>query len=248
MTTDLGDSTERVEDVGEAVRDALERRLHEVERRGRERDARDQAATARVPAEAPLAAEERQERQAVRCRLAIGEACGVDVAQGAAEPGEEVAAGAQRAALAEAAIIEAVEEEPRLRLRPLRLVHDPQRARRSDHQRGAAAADASRADVRARAVASCGNDVRDRVVADRRQRRDVEAEQVESLLVPGEPVRVEEAGAGRGGDRRCELPREPQQQVVAERDVPGRAHALLAETRDLRRPVRRMLEAPVRRW
>ena len=68
------------------------------------------------------------------------------------EPGVEVAAVGERAALDDAALVEPVHEEPRPRLRPLRLVEDAQRARGADHERRARRAGAAGAEIRAGAV------------------------------------------------------------------------------------------------
>ena len=69
----LLDLRHQVEHLGEPERDALERRLAEVERGRVERQAADRPGCVRVPARAALAAEQRQEREAVRVGIAAGE-------------------------------------------------------------------------------------------------------------------------------------------------------------------------------
>ena len=163
--------------------------------------------------------------------------------QGLQEPGVQVAAIGERAALAEAPAVEAVQEEPRTRNGRVGLVHDAQRGRGPDHQRGSSARGAPRADVRARAVAERGADAGDRLVGDRRQLRSVDPDRRKRLVVPVEPVRIEEAGAARRRDARPHLTREPKQQVVAEREIASRPQALFPEAADLRRPVGGVREA-----
>src|SRR6476661_1511308 len=63
---------DRLEHVGEAVADTLERGLRNVERRRRERQAVDRATAIRIPPERPLAPEKGQERQSVRRGRPVG--------------------------------------------------------------------------------------------------------------------------------------------------------------------------------
>ena len=104
VTTTSSTSAERLEDVGEAVADALERRLGDVAGGRREREARDDRPrrSASQPSERSPP-KKRKEAEPVRRGRALGERRRVDLAQRLREPGVEVAAVGERAALAEAA-------------------------------------------------------------------------------------------------------------------------------------------------
>src|SRR5207302_1235764 len=95
---DFADLRQELCDGGESEPHSFERGLHEVARRRREGQAVDRAACARVPAGAALAAEEREERQAVLLGPALeyGTVC---VRECPAEPRMEIAAVRERAAL-----------------------------------------------------------------------------------------------------------------------------------------------------
>ena len=145
-----------------------------------------------VPAERALAAEKRQERQAVRELVSrLGRA------QRPLQPRVQVPAIRERTAFAEPPLVQAVEEEPRPRLGRGRLVDDAGCGRRPDHHRRASGSDAAGADVRAGAIAESGPDARDLLVGDGREPRGVEPDCVQRLVVPRQPVRVEEPGAAR---------------------------------------------------
>ena len=73
VATTSSTSGMRSGDLREPEGDALERRLAQVERRRGKGQAVDRAVRVLVPAGAALAAEERQERQSVRVRVAVGE-------------------------------------------------------------------------------------------------------------------------------------------------------------------------------
>src|SRR4029453_8097442 len=68
------------------------------------------------------------------------------------EPLVEVAAVGERAALDDAARVREIEEEALLRLRPLALIEDAERARGADHERGARPSGAARSCVGAGGV------------------------------------------------------------------------------------------------
>src|SRR5439155_10854346 len=138
------------------------RGLPDVERRRVEGEARDRTLGERIPAGAPLAAEQRQERETVRVRVTVCERP-LGVLQRVPDPPVEIAAVGERTALDDAPVVEQVEEEPRLRLRLLGLVDDTQRSRGADAQRGALAAGAAGADVGARAVDPRGEPAVDRL-------------------------------------------------------------------------------------
>src|SRR5438270_2314301 len=90
---DLLDLREQLDDGREAEGDALERGLPQVARRGVEAQAPDGAADVCMPARAPLAAEEREEREPVVGGVALGERLLVLVrAENPLEPAVEVAA------------------------------------------------------------------------------------------------------------------------------------------------------------
>ena len=148
----------------------------------------------------------------------------------------EVAAVRERAALDDATLVGEVEEEARLRLRPLALVEHAERARGADHERGALARRAAGAGVRAGGVGP------DRDVRDLRQPLAVDSERGEQLLVP--VVRREVEQAARRRHREARLGRAAQ--VVGERDEPLRAAEdlglVLGEPGELRRPERRVEE------
>ena len=147
----------------------------------------DRAARVRVPARRALAAEEGQERQAVVARIALRERSR-RVAERPLEPLVEVAAVGERAALDDAARVREIEEEARLRLRPLALVEDAERARGADHERGALARHAAGARVGAGGVGP------ERHVGDPWQALLLDAEDVEQL---GVPVPASRGRAGR---------------------------------------------------
>ena len=119
----------------------------------------------------------------------------VGVGERLLEPGVEVAAVGERAALDDAALVEPVEEEARPRLRPLGLVEDPQRARGADHQRRARRAGAAGAEVRAGAVDRAPGTSRRSARREARQPLLVDTEHVEQLDVP--------ASCRRGRAGRC---------------------------------------------
>ena len=130
----------------------------------------------------------------MRVRAALGERT-VRRRQRLAEPAVEVAAVGKRAALDHATLVDPVEEEAAARLRDLRLVQRPKRARGPDHQRGTPASDAACTEVRACAVDPRRMPVPERLVRDRRQPGLVESERVEQLAIPAARVHVEDPGA-----------------------------------------------------
>src|SRR5262249_57094814 len=95
------------------------------------------------PAPAP---ERRDERGAVRGGVAAGGRA-VVVRERVAEPAVDVAAVRERAALDDAPIVDAVEEQARARERRLRVVHGAKSSRSPDRERSALARDAAGADV-----------------------------------------------------------------------------------------------------
>ena len=197
------DAAERVEHRREPVADALERGLRDVERRRRERESRDRPAPVGVPAERPLAAEKRQEDEAVRGRRALG------------EPGVGVAQRRERARRAGC-------RRPRAR-RPRRTGarrggrgRAPGAARRRPRRRRRAPPPRCRSSARPDS-ASCSPRRR----SSRRRRRapdghrrparpraagagPVDAERSERLVVPVEPIGIEEARAAGRSRRSCE--------------------------------------------
>ena len=209
---DLAHVGQKVGDGREAERDAFVGGLPQVERRRLEREPVDGAARVRVPAGRALAAEEGQEDEPVVARVALGERSR-GVGEGVLEPLVEVAAVGERAALDDVALVGEVEEEPRLRLRPLALVEDAECARGADHERGALAPRAARARVRAGGVAP------EREVGEPRQSLGVEPERGEQLFVPVARREVEQAA--RRGNREGRLGAAAE--IVGEGDEPGRA-------------------------
>ena len=101
------DPADRVEHVGQAVRDPLERGLRDLAGRRLEREAGDETAAVHVPAERALAAEKRQERQPVR-----GLVGRLGVAQRLLQPRVQVPAVGERTAFAEPPLVEAVRKSP----------------------------------------------------------------------------------------------------------------------------------------
>ena len=200
------DAAERVEHVRELVADALERGLRDVERRSsrtRGRGSR-RAGSAFQPSErspprngrktSPCAAGARSARPASPTSRSVR-----------SEPGVQVAAVGERAALAEAVCRRGGRERAPGAARPSRRgVDDAERRRRPDHharpapascsprrrssRRRHRAPDRRRRPARRRPAASCAP---------------VDPERIERLVVPVEPVGVEETGAARGRDARC---------------------------------------------
>ena len=150
----------------------------------------DRAARVRVPARRALAAEEGEKDEAVVAGIAFRERSR-RVGERPLEPVVEVAAIGQRSALDDAVLVGEIEEEPRPRLRLLALVEDPERAGRTNHERGAVARRAARAGVRAGGVRP------ELYVVDLGEPVAVDAECCEQLLVPGECGEVEQPA------RRC---------------------------------------------
>src|SRR5207237_920312 len=213
-------------DGGEPEGDALERGLPEIARGRLEAQAADRTADVGAPAGTPLAAEEGQEGEVVVVRVAGGERVLVLVLpEKGVEPVVDVAAVRERAALQHAPVVDAVHEETRARLWPLRPVQHAIRARRPDHERRALPGGAARAEVGARAVDERRIPVADGLVAELWQAVRVEPERRQELLVPGSAREVEEARAGGKRHRRLrDLAGQPLVQVVRERDEPtGRA-------------------------
>ncbi len=192
----------------------------------------DRALRLGVPAGRALAAEEGEERETVVRRVAAGE-----LAPGRRErplePGVEVAAVGERAALDDAALVQPVEEEARPRPRALGLVDEPQRAGGADHERGAASrCSRRRGSSRRRRARRAGRRSR--------QPLGVEAEHGEELGVPVVRRQVEQAG--RGGHREARLGAAAE--IVGERDEAGgpaeEVGLGLREPGELRGPERRV--------
>src|SRR5436305_13305763 len=102
-----------------------------------------------MPSGAALAAEECQERQAVRVGIAIGDGPAL-TCQRRLEPGVKIPAVRQRAALDDTPVIDPVYEQPRTGLRLRGFVDRSKGARGSDHPRCALACQAARSEVRGR--------------------------------------------------------------------------------------------------
>src|SRR5437867_3169350 len=114
---DLLDLGQEVDDRGEAEGHPFERRLAKVARRRGEGEPGDGTGGGRIPAGRALAAEKRQERESMLLGAPFDDRA-ARIGERRLEPGVQVAAVGERAALDDAALVEAVHEEPRPRPRP----------------------------------------------------------------------------------------------------------------------------------
>ena len=212
-----GERRQEIVDEREPKRHALERRAQDVDRRGGERQPRDGAPSARAPARAALAREEREHREPVlgvragdqrpldRVRLAERRACRRTTRTRrrprTSDPPDDGAAG-----------VEPVAPESPRRRRPRRIGHDPHRRRRADIDRharaiGAAGAHAARGAIadggipdRARAAPPTGSPRarrRQALIEVRRAGRAARSSRpadVEHLGIPVAALLIEEAG------------------------------------------------------
>ena len=210
-----GERCQEIVDEGEPKGHALERCAKDVDRRGGERQPRDGAPSARAPARAALAREEREHREPVlgvrvgdqrpldRVRLAEVERAGA--------PRVHVAALGQGPARDGAARVEPVAPQPPRRRHPGRIGHDPHRRRRADIDGHPRAIGAARAHTARGAIADGG--IPDRApelrpparpglaegqalieVREREEAPLVEARRVEHLGIPVLTLLIEEAG------------------------------------------------------
>src|SRR5207248_2067483 len=100
----------QVDDFRKSKGHSLERGLTEIERSRVERQPRHRALRVLMPPDASLTAQQREECQAVRIRVAVRERP-IDVPQRLAQPADEISAVGERTTLDDAAVVNSVEEE-----------------------------------------------------------------------------------------------------------------------------------------